>query len=378
MLDYPCMPPPKLGVSRRLRATPYTPRVEALGVSGYSVVNHTILPKGFRRSVDEDYWHLKQYVQLWDVGCQRQVELRGPDAVHLVQWMTPRDLRHADIGQCLYAPMVDAAGGMLNDPIILKLADDHFWLSIADSDVLLWAKGLALGMRLNIDIDEPNVWPLAVQGPKSDDVMSCVFGDAVREVHFFRFTKFSFHGHPIIVARSGYSKQGGFEIYLDQPALGLDLWDALWEAGEAFNIAPGSPNLIERIESGLLSYGNEMTRQDNPLECGLGRYCQLDGSIDFIGREALQRIVQRGIKRAIRGVIFEGTPCPPCQHPWPLVVGNKRAGQVTTAIWSPRFNKNIAMAMVDREYWNAGTQVMIASGDGAMRRGVITRLPISG
>ena len=157
------MKTPKLNVSRRIRATPYTPRVEAHGVSGYSVVNHTILPKGFRKSVEEDYWHLKQHVQLWDVGCQRQVELKGVDAAKLTQLMTPRDLSRAEVGQCLYAPLVDEHGKILNDPIILKLANDHFWLSIADSDILLWAKGLAYGMNLDVQFTEPDVWPLSVQ-----------------------------------------------------------------------------------------------------------------------------------------------------------------------------------------------------------------------
>jgi dimethylsulfoniopropionate demethylase len=206
------------------------------------VVNHTILPKGFERSVVDDYWHLKKHVQLWDVDCQRQVELLGPDAARLAQLMTPRDLSHAEIGQCLYAPMIDEQGGMLNDPIILKLAEDHFWFSIADSDVLLWAKALAFGLRLNVVVDEPDVWPLAVQGPKSDDLMSRVFGERVRDIGFFRFIKCEFKGQPLIVARSAYSKQGGFEIYLDQPALGLDLWDALWSAGADLDVSPGSPN----------------------------------------------------------------------------------------------------------------------------------------
>ncbi|MEM7347633.1 MAG: dimethylsulfoniopropionate demethylase, partial [Chloroflexota bacterium] len=190
----------KLTVSRRQRATPYTPRIEALGVSDYSIVNRTILPKGFGRTVDEDYWHLRTHVQLWDVSCQRQVELRGPDAARLVQWMTPRDLRQVEIGQCLYAPMIDANGGMINDPIILKLADDHYWLSIADSDVKLWAKGLAQGYGFNVSIDEPDVSPLAVQGPKSDDLMSKVFGEQVRDIRFFRFNWLDFQGHPLLVA----------------------------------------------------------------------------------------------------------------------------------------------------------------------------------
>ena len=176
-----------LQVSRRQRATPYTSRVEALGVSGFSVVNHTILPKGFGRSASEDYWHLKTHVQLWDVGCQRQVELRGADAARLAQLMTPRDLRAARVGQCLYAPLIDASAGMLNDPIILKLAEDCFWLSIADADILLWAMGLAEGLGLDVTVSEPDVWPLALQGPKADELAARLFGDALRDLPFFGF-----------------------------------------------------------------------------------------------------------------------------------------------------------------------------------------------
>jgi dimethylsulfoniopropionate demethylase len=373
----PAITTPRLNASRRIRATPYTPRIEALGVSGYSVVNHTLLPKGFRRSVVEDYWHLKSHVQLWDVGCQRQVQLRGRDAAGLAQLMTPRNLGRAEIGQCLYAPLVDKNGGMVNDPIILKLADDHFWLSIADSDVLLWASGLAVGMDLDLQIDEPDVWPLAVQGPKSDDLMAQVFGDAVRNIRFFRFEKLEFRGCPIIVARSGYSRQGGFEIYLDKPSLGLDLWDALWEAGSNLSIAPGSPNLIERIESGLLSYGNEMTRENNPLECGLGRFCQLDGSIEFIGRDALQRIAAQGPQRRIRGVLFDGEPCPPCRHPWPTYSNRTEVGKISSATWSPRFEKNVALAMLEIGSWKAGTQIAVDCGDGVKRKGVVSDLPMT-
>ncbi len=367
---------PRLQVSRRQRATPYTPRVEALGVSGFSVVNHTILPKGFQKSMAEDYWHLKAHVQLWDVGCQRQVELRGPDASRLAQWMTPRDLRQAQIGQCLYAPLIDENAGMLNDPIILKLAENHFWLSIADADVLLWAKGLALGMDLQVEIDEPDVWPLAVQGPKSDDLAAQVFGDGVRNIPFFGFGRFDFRGRDLVVARSGFSKQGGFEIYLDDFALGGELWDALWHAGADLEVAPGSPNLIERIEGGLLSYGNEMTRADNPLECGLQRYCQLDGSLDYIGRDALLRIAETGPTRLIRGVIFDGDACPACQHPWPVTVDGQQVGYVTTAIWSPRFERNVALAMIDKGHWDAHTVVSVHSADGLERRGIVTDLPM--
>ena len=367
---------PKLNVSRRIRATPYTPKVEALGVSGYSVVNHTILPKGFRKTVEEDYWHLKKHVQLWDVGCQRQVELNGPDAAKLTQLMTPRDLRQAMVGQCLYAPLVDQAGSMLNDPVILKLAENRFWLSIADSDILLWAKGLALGMNLDVDITEPDVWPLAVQGPKSDDLMTEVFGQSISDLKFFQFDYFDFDQHPLLIARSGFSKQGGFEIYLDKPSIGLELWDALWQAGEVFNISPGCPNLIERVEGGLLSYGNEFTMANNLFECGFDEYCQLDSDVEFIGKQALQQIADQGRERLIRGVVFDGGSCPPCLHPWPLTIDGELVGEVSTAIWSPRFENNVSLAMLEKGFWKAGRQVEVASSDGLIRKGFVTDLPM--
>lgn len=367
--------PAKLAVSRRLRSTPYTPRVEALGVSDYSIVNHTVLPKGFGKTVDEDYWHLREHVQLWDVSCQRQVELKGPDAARLVQLMTPRDLRHAKTGQCFYAPLIDDQAGMLNDPIILVLAEDHYWLSIADSDVLLWAKGLAVGLSLEVQIDEPDVSPLAVQGPKSDDLVSRVFGDIVRTIGFFRFMKLDFQGRALVVARSGYSKQGGFEIYLDDSSLGLSLWDALWEAGADLNVWPGSPNLIERIEGGLMSYGNEFTRENNPLECGLQQYCNFDGAVDYIGRSALEKIHQAGPQKIIRGICFEGERCVPCASTWKVSCDGEEAGFITSAIWSPRFECNIAMAMMNIDYAASGQKIMVHLPGGASAKGVVTSLP---
>ena len=367
---------PRLQVSRRQRATPYTSRVEALGVSGFSVVNHTILPKSFQKSVAQDYWHLKTHVQLWDVGCQRQVALRGVDAARLTQMMTPRDLRKARIGQCLYAPLIDVDASMLNDPIILKLAEDHFWLSIADADILLWAKGLAYGMGLQVEIDEPDVWPLSIQGPKSDELAARLFGDELRSLPFFDFKVCEFHGQGVVIARTGFSKQGGFEMYPQGFELCAALWDSLWQAGTDLDISPGSPNLIERVEGGLLSYGNEMTRAENPLECGLERYCQLDGSIDYIGRDALLKIVEDGPARMIRGLIFDGDACPACQHPWPVTVDGREVGYVTTAIWSPRFEQNIALAMIERGYWDAGTEITVLAEDGSERCGLISDLPM--
>ncbi len=366
---------PGLSVTRRIRRTPYSPRVEAQGVRSYTVYNHTLLPTCFR-SVVEDYRHLKRHVQLWDVSCERQVEIHGPDANRLVQLVTPRNLSRAVIGQCLYAPLVDECGGMVNDPVILKLAEDRFWLSIADSDVLLWAKGLALGLGLNVVVDEPDVFPLAVQGPKAEDLMARVFGEAVRQIGFFRSKSLLFRDHPLVVTRSGWSKQGGFEIYLDDPSLGLELWDALWSAGQSFEVRAGCPNLIERIEGGLLSYGSDMTRENNPLECGLDRYCALDAPIQFIGQDALRQISRNGVQRLIRGLWIAGDPLPACVDTWPVHIGDVRVGCVTSAIHSPDFTKNIGLAMIDRNYWERGRNVMVKTPHGE-RTATVTDLPFA-
>jgi len=365
----------RLAVSRRQRSTPYTPRVEALEVSAYSIVNHMVLPKGFSRTVEEDYWHLREHVQLWDVSCQRQVEVQGTDAARLVQIMTPRDLHSAQVGQCLYAPLIDHNAGLVNDPVILKLAEDHFWLSIADSDVLLWAKGLALGFGMDVEVVEPDVSPLAVQGPKADLLMEAVFGSQIHNINFFRFKYLDFKGRPLLVARSGYSKQGGFEIYLHDSSLGLELWDALWEAGAALDVAPGSPNLIERVEGGLLSYGNEFTLLNNPLECGFESYCCFDDQIEYIGKKALSLIKSTGPAQQIRGIKFDGPKCPPCASTWPLFVGEEIVGHISTAIWSPRLDCNVALGMLGRDHWKKGQVVTVSLENGARCNGEVVELP---
>ena len=232
-------------------------------------------------------------------------------------------------------------------------------------------------MGLNVAIDEPDVWPLAVQGPKSDELMSRVFSESVRDIAFFWFEKLDFRGRQLVVARTGYSKQGGFEIYLDEPSIGTDLWNALWEAGSDLNIAPGSPNLIERVEGGLLSYGNEMTRQNNPIECGMENFCCLDKDIEYIGRDMLMRIVKEGPVQKIRGLLFEGERCMPVRNPWKISVGKQSVGQVTTAIWSPRFTCNVALGMLSAGYWDEGTQVSITTESGDVRSGIVTAIPFS-
>ncbi|MEL6533640.1 MAG: dimethylsulfoniopropionate demethylase, partial [Pseudomonadota bacterium] len=334
----------------RLRRTPFSEGVEAAGVKGYTVYNHMLLPTIFR-SPEEDYRHLKRAVQVWDVAVERQVELRGPDAQRLMQMLTPRDLRGMMPGQCFYLPMVDETGGMLNDPVGLKLAEDRYWISIADSDLLLWVKGIAYGYRLDVLVDEPDVSPLAVQGPKADELMARVFGDAIRDIRFFRFGQFEFQGKSFNIARSGYSKQGGFEIYVEGWQNGMPLWNALMEAGKDLDVHAGCPSTIERIEGGLLSYGSDMTRDNTPHECGLGRFCDTMMAIGCVGRDALLRVAKDGPVKQIRAIAIEGKKVPNCDRPWPIMAGQSQVGQVTSAAWSPDFETNVAIGMVRMTHW---------------------------
>lgn len=353
-----------LSPSRRLRRTPFSDGVEAAGVKAYTVYNHMLLPTMFR-SIEEDYRHLKSAVQIWDVACERQVELRGPDAGRLVQLLTPRDLRPMLPGQCYYIPIVDETGGMLNDPVAVKLAEDRWWISIADSDLLYWIKGLAYGYRLDVLVDEPDVSPLAIQGPKADDLMARVFGDVVRDIRFFRFMHLDFQGRDMVVARSGYSKQGGFEIYVEGGDIGMPLWHALMEAGRDLDVHAGCPNLIERIEAGLLSYGNDMTDDNTPHECGLGRFCNTQTAIGCIGRDALLRVSTEGPVKQIRAISIGGDPVPGCDRYWPIKAGSKTVGRISSAAWSPDFNTNVAIGMVRMTHWDEGTDLTVETPDGA-------------
>ncbi|TRD22208.1 dimethylsulfoniopropionate demethylase [Palleronia caenipelagi] len=352
-----------LSTSRRLRRTPFSPGVEAAGVKAYTVYNHMLLPTVFR-SVQEDYHHLKNAVQVWDVACERQVELRGPHAARLAQWLTPRDLRGIQVGQCAYVPIVDETGGMLNDPVAVKLAEDRWWISIADSDLLYWVKGLAHSFHLDVLVDEPDVSPLAVQGPLAEDLMAAVFGDAVRSIRFFRFKELEFQGRAMVVARSGYSKQGGFEIYVEGGDLGMPLWDALMEAGRGMDVRAGCPNLIERIEGGLLSYGNDMTDDNTPHECGLGKFCNTESAIGCIGRDALLRVAKEGPVKQIRPISIGGEKVPPVEEFWPLVAGERMVGRVSSAARSPDFNTTVAIGMVRMTHWDAGTELTVVTPDG--------------
>ena len=351
-----------LFATRRIRATPFTKRVEENGVSAYTVYNHMLLPTQFA-GLEEDCAHLKEFVQIWDVSAERQVQLKGPDAHKLACMMSARDLRNAKVGRCYYAPITDRQGRMINDPVALRVADDTYWFSIADGDMQLWAGGIAEGLDLDVEVSEPDVSPLAVQGPLAEDLLSDVFGSEIRGIKFFGFKAFPFQGRMLNIARSGWSKQGGFEIYLDDSTLGLDLWDAIWAKGGPYNLRAGCPNLIERIESGLFGYGNDMTREDTLLETGLGKYCALDGDADFIGKAALLKQREEGLSKQLVGLVVSGDPMMPVATPLRCEKNGVSVGIITSGVYSPDLDDNIGFAMLDAKHTNLGEIVDVISAN---------------
>ena len=344
--------------SRRLRSTPYTDRIEAHGVSSYTVYNHMLLPASFK-SLESDYHHLKEFVQVWDVAAERQVEITGKDSAKLVQLMTCRDLSKSKIGKCYYSPLVDQEGFLVNDPIINKLAEDRWWLSIADSDVIFFAKGIASGNKFEVEIKEPNVNILAVQGPLAENLMAKLFGEEIRELKFFNFKYFNYKEHKYFIARSGWSKQGGFEVYVEDDIAGQDLYDYLFEFGKEFNIRPGCPNLIERIESALLSYGNDFDNRDNPFEANFDKFVNLDTDINFLGKEKLKKIQQDGITRKLMGVKIDSNKIDMYCEKTLFDDKNNIVGYVRSATYSPTFKKVIGIAMINKPYWNSKDQFKI-------------------
>ena len=335
--------------SRRLRSTPYTSRIEKQGVTAYTVYNHMLLPAAFG-SIEESCDHLKKNVQIWDVAAERQVEISGPDSAKLVQLMTCRDLSKSKIGRCYYCPIIDDNGNLVNDPVILKLAEDKWWISIADSDVIFFAKGLASGNNFNVQIFEPNVDIIAIQGPKSFDLMEKVFGKRITELKFFGFDYFDFKGTKQLIARSGWSKQGGYEVYVENKSSGQDLYDHLFDIGEEFNVKPGCPNLIERIESGLLSYGNDFDNKDNPFECGFEKYVNLDSDVVFLGKEKLKKIKSEGIKRKLMGVQIETNQISLTGSINIINSDGNLIGDLRSACYSPHFKKVIGIAMINEPF----------------------------
>ena len=357
------MTTPRLSLNQRLRKSPFEERSH-VGATLASVYNHVVLPSVYA-SLEEDYWHLREHVQIWDVACQVQVEVQGPDALALMEYLTPRDLSQIVPGQCVYAPLIDADAGIVNDPIILCLAPDRFWLSISDSDVLLWVKGLATGAGFNVRVFDPDVFPVSIQGPKSDLLLSRLIDTPTEDIRRFRFIEAKIADTDLIIARTGWSGQGGFEFYLAESAKGVDLWDTIVGAATDLNLRSGCPNLIDRIETGLLSHGNDMTFSNNPIEAGLDRFFQLGKDSDYLGRQALEKIASAGPSQRMVRIMVPGSGITNPREIYPMTVsGSEQPGSVTSICHSPRMRCHVGFAYAPADSCSPGTRITISTPAG--------------
>jgi aminomethyltransferase len=331
----------------QVRKSPYFDATVRWGAKGFSVYNHMYIPRDFGDPV-QNFWNLVNDAILCDVAVERQVEITGPDAAQFVQLLTPRNLSECAVGQCKYVLITDENGGVLNDPVLLRLAENHFWLSLADSDILMWAKGVAVNSGLDVNLGEPDVSPLQLQGPRSGDIAKAIFGERIDGLKYYWLEEFELNGIPLIISRTGWSSELGYEIYLRDGSRGNELWDHIMEVGKPMGLVPGHTSTIRRIEGGMLSYQADMDYTVNPFELGLGRLVDLEMDADFIGKKALKKIKSDGIKRSQVGIEIS---CTPLKHPntsyWPIMVGSEEVGYITSAVYSPRLDKNIALAMMD-------------------------------
>jgi len=363
----------EFGFGTQIRKSPYFNSTVKWGAKGFSVYNHMYIPRDFG-DPEKNFWNLINDAILCDVAVERQVEITGPDAAEFVQLLTPRDLSKLSIGQCKYILITNHEGGLLNDPVLLRLKENHFWLSLGDSDILLWAQGVAINSGLNVNIREPDVSPLQLQGPKSIDIMQVLFGDQITKIKYYWLIETELNGIPLVISRTGWSSELGYEIYLRDGSRGDELWELIMKAGKKFNLQPGHTSSIRRIEGGMLSYHADADINTNPFELGMDRLIDLDNKNKFIGKSALIKIKERGIKRKQVGIIID---CAPLKNPntifWPIIKDGKNIGKVTSAVYSPRLKKNIALGMVSLKNSQVGNKFDIEMLDSINNATVVSK-----
>jgi aminomethyltransferase len=303
-------------------------------------------------------------VTVWDVAVERNVEVSGPDGFMFAQLLTCRDLSRCAVGQAKYVLITAPDGGIVNDPVMLRLEENRFWFALADSDVLLYAMGLAANAGLNVELSLPDAYPLQIQGPRSRDVVRDLFGEKVAGLRWYWFTDASLDGIPVIVTRTGWSSEVGYEVYLRDASRGEDLWERIMDAGRPYDIRPTGPIDIRRVEGGVFNWGADMDHTNNPFEMGLERLVDLDIEADFMGKEALRRISQEGVSRRIVGVEIDGDRLEMNPTPWPVSTDGREVGRVTSAVWSPRLERNIGYAWVPVELSENGTRLAVETSDG--------------
>jgi aminomethyltransferase len=361
------------GFGTQIRKSPYFDATVRWGAQGFSVYNHMYIPRDFG-DPEQNFWNLVDQAILCDVAVERQVEITGPDAAKFTQMLTCRDLSKMAVGQCKYILITNADGGILNDPILLRLAENHFWISLADSDILLWAQGVAVHSGLNVQIKEPDVSPLQLQGPNSGLIMQELFGDSITDLKYYWLRELELEGIPLVVSRTGWSSELGYELYLRDGSKGDQLWELIMAAGASHGLKPGHTSSIRRIEGGMLSYHADADIDTNPFELGFDRLVNLDMDAEFIGKAALRKIKQEGPMRKQVGLVLD---CAPLTGPnttfWAIQQDGATIGKVTSAVYSPRLKQNIALAMVATDAAIMGAEVEVLTNSGAVKATMVER-----
>ena len=351
------------GFGTQIRKSPFFDATVRWGAKDFSVYNHMYIPRDFG-DPEQNFWNLINEAILCDVAVERQVQVKGPDASKFVQMMTPRDLSNMKVGQCKYVILTNQFGGILNDPVMLRVEEDCYWFSLADSDILFWAQGLNVNLKYDVEISEPDVSPIQLQGPKSKDIMVKIFGNEILELKYYWFKKFKLGNINLLISRTGWSSEFGYEMFLLKTSDGDELYETLMQEGKELGLHPGHTSTIRRIEGGMLSYHSDMDINTNPLELGLDKFIDLEGSFDFVGKDALTKIKKLGIQRKQVGLIIE---CEKLKGPntkkWDIFKNQQHIGQVTSAVYSPRLEQNIALAIVDIKYSAINTSLKIKIDD---------------
>ena len=351
------------GFGTQIRKSPFFDATVKWGAKDFSVYNHMYIPRDFG-DPEQNFWNLINDAILCDVAVERQVQIKGPDASKFVQMMTPRDLSTMKVGQCKYVILTNQYGGILNDPILLRVEGNIYWFSLADSDVLFWAQGLAANLNYDVEISEPDVSPLQLQGPKSRDIMVEVFGDQVLDLKYYWFKKFNFNGMDLVISRTGWSSELGYEIFITNSSHGNDLYNTIMDIGFPMGLKPGHTSTIRRIEGGMLSYHADMTINTNPLELGMQKFIELDKDFNFIGKDALIGLNNKGLSRKQVGIIINDKPMKgPNTRFWDVIKNDVVIGKVTSAVYSPRLKLNIGIAMVKIKFSGIGEELKINNGN---------------
>ena len=350
------------GFGTQIRKSPFFDATVKWGAKDFSVYNHMYIPRDFG-DPEQNFWNLINDAILCDVAVERQVQIQGPDAGKFVQMMTPRDLSNMKVGQCKYVILVNQNGGVLNDPILLKVTEDKYWFSLADSDILFWAQGLAANSNYDVEITEPDVSPLQLQGPKSREIMIKIFGEQITDLKYYWFKEFRFNDTDLIISRTGWSSELWYEIFLTNSEVGNELYEHIMKIGEPMGLKPGHTSTIRRIEGGMLSYHADMSINTNPLELGMDKFIDLNNDFNFIGKSALIKIKNEGVQRKQVGLYLDNNRMDgPNTRFWNLKYDSKVVGKITSAVYSPRLKQNIALAIVDINYSNLNQKLIVDDG----------------